>query len=103
MAEGRKVGLRQKAIPIDKKLKIVRDISFYTNQNINSEGIAGEEVVINYENFVNNQIHIPGIQKGEKNDATKQGAESPEDKEMKHDSKSNLVDASLASMKTNVE
>jgi len=27
MAEGRKTGLRHKAIPIDKKLKIIKDIS----------------------------------------------------------------------------
>ena len=29
MAEGRKTGLRHKAIPIDKKLKIIKDIKFY--------------------------------------------------------------------------
>ena len=46
MAEGgRKVGLRHKVIPIDKKLKIIRDISYYQAQNIHSEEIAGQETI----------------------------------------------------------
>ena len=69
MAEGRKVGLRHKAIPIDKKLKIIKDISYYAAQNIHSEEVAGKEIIMNYERFVDMQIHIPGIQKGEGADA----------------------------------
>lgn len=31
MTEGRKNGLRPKAIPIDKKLKVIKDINWYTS------------------------------------------------------------------------
>ena len=61
MAEGRKTGLRHKAIPIDKKLKIIKDIKFYDGQNIHNEEFGGKEIIENYEKFVDMQIHIPGI------------------------------------------
>lgn len=84
MAEGgRKVGLRHKIIPIDKKLKIIRDISYYQTQNIHSEEIAGQETIQNYEKFVEIEIHIPGIHKKEAavtKTATKLG-ENAEDKD----------------------
>jgi hypothetical protein len=60
MAEGRKTGLRHKAIPIDKKLKIIKDIKYYDSQSIHEE-LGGKEIIQNYEKFVDMQIHIPGI------------------------------------------
>ena len=45
MTEGRKNGLRPKAIPIDKKLKVIKDINWYTSQNIHNEEIAGNKVI----------------------------------------------------------
>lgn len=105
MAEGRKVGLRHKAIPIDKKLKIIKDISYYAAQNIHSEEVAGKEIIMNYERFVDMQIHIPGIQKGEGADADKlpKPSENAEDKQNSDKKQaSGKVDDSMVSAKTNV-
>ena len=105
MAEGgRKVGLRHKIIPIDKKLKIIRDISYYQTQNIHSEEIAGQETIQNYEKFVEIEIHIPGIHKKEApatKTATKPGENADDKEKLNSDKKVAGVGASVNTVKTN--
>ena len=105
MAEGgRKVGLRHKVIPIHKKLKIIRDISYYQAQNIHSEEIAGQETIQNYEKFVEIQIHIPGMEGAKQAGATKPGDEKKTDEKEKLNSDKKVagnLGASVNTAKTN--